>query len=279
MSSRLEVLATGPLTTVQDLGRSGLSDLGVGPSGAADRGAHLRANRLVGNDSRAATLEVTFGGLALRALDDVLVACAGAPCPGAPQDASVLLRASDVLKLGPPVSGLRTYVAVRGGLDVAPVLGSRSTDLLSGLGPPPVRAGDLLATGDAATDAPPTDQAPVRAPTAGAVRLRVLPGPRDDWFGAAGWELLVSAAWTASTDTDRVGLRLDGPALHRVRRDELPSEGVLSGALQVPADGVPVLFLADRPVTGGYPVIGYVVLDDLDAAAQVRPGQAVRLTG
>jgi biotin-dependent carboxylase-like uncharacterized protein len=277
----LTVLAPGPLTTVQDRGRRGWASIGVTTSGSADRGAADLANRLVGNDPDAATLEVTAGGLLLRAERTLLVAVTGAPAPvsvdgrAAPFDAPFTLGAGRVLGLGVPPVGLRSYVAVRGGVAVTPVLGSRSTDTLAALGPEPLAAGDRLPIGDLAAGEPFVDVAPVRAPSSRPV-LRVLPGPRRDWLAPGAWTALTGQAWTVSPDSDRVGLRLDGPPLERARTDELPSEGLVPGAVQVPADGSPVLFLADHPVTGGYPVLAVVVTADLGAAAQLRPGDVVR---
>jgi biotin-dependent carboxylase-like uncharacterized protein len=277
----LRVLAPGPLATVQDAGRPGWAAIGVPRSGAADRAAHDLANRLVGNRPEAATVETTAGGLRLRAERTVLVAVTGAPLPvtvagrAAPCNAPVTVPAESELVLGAPAIGLRTYVAVRGGIDVPPVLGSRSTDRLSGLGPEPLQAGALLAVGTAAGEEPVVDVAPVRPPSDRPV-LRVLPGPRRDWLAAHAWTRLVSDGWTVSADSDRVGLRLTGPRLERARDDELPSEGLVPGAVQVPPDGAPVLFLADHPVTGGYPVLAVVVTADLSAAAQLRPGDGVR---
>lgn len=276
----LRVRATGPLTTVQDLGRPGLSDIGVGPSGVADRTAAALANRLVGNRPGAALLEVTFGGLELETTRDVVLAVTGAPCPGAPMVSTTRLRAGDVLRLGSPATGLRTYVAVRGGIGVEPVLGSRSTDLLARLGPAAVAVGDELPLADdQAPDLYGVDTAPAPTPTGGTVVLPLVRGPRDDWFGDAGWADLLGRAWTASSNSNRVGLRLEGQALQRVREGELASEGMTRGAVQVPPSGEPVVFLADHPITGGYPVIGYVRDAAVDLAAQVRPGQAVRFTG
>ena len=273
----LAVLATGPLTTVQDAGRPGRAALGVGRSGAADRGACALANRLVGNPPGAAVLEVTLGGLAVRAGADLLVVTTGARCAGPfPHAAPTLLRRGAELRLGAPAAGLRTYLAVRGGIAVPPVLGSRATDVLSGLGPPVVAAGDVLPVGPPAAPPAGVDLAPVADPPAGAVTVGVLPGPRADWFGAAGWSGLVGRPWTVSSDSNRVGLRLDGVPLDRLRTGELPSEGMVRGALQVPPAGTPVLFLADHPVTGGYPVIGYVADADVDRCAQLRPGQQLR---
>jgi biotin-dependent carboxylase-like uncharacterized protein len=274
----LTVVAPGPLTTVQDLGRPGLAAVGVGRSGACDRAAAALANRLVGNDPGAAVLEATLGGLEVRADEDLVVVTTGARPAGSPaHDAPVALRAGAALRLGTPVSGLRTYLAVRGGVAVEPVLGSRSTDLLAGLGPPALRAGDVLPVGAPSGPMPGVDVAPVPDPPGGEVTVRLLPGPRSDWLTDDALDLLGTAVWTVTTESNRVGLRLDGPPLERRETGELPSEGLVRGALQVPPSGTPVLFLADAPVTGGYPVAGYVADDDVDRCGQLRPGQTLRL--
>ena len=277
-AAELLVVEAGPLTTVQDAGRLGLASLGIGQSGACDRASYALANRLVANDPGAAVLEVTFGGLVLQASSDVVVALTGARCPDAPHNAPTALAPGSTLRLLPPVTGLRTYVAVRGGVDVPPVLGSRSTDVLAGLGPAAVHAGDRLPVGPPPGQFPVVDQAPVADPAGGDVVVRVLPGPRQDWFTAESWSTLLASDYEVTTDSNRVGIRLSGPALERVRTEELPSEGMLRGALQVPPSGLPVLFLADHPVTGGYPVIGYVEDADVDRCAQLRPGQRLRFT-
>ena len=280
MSRAVTVLATGPLTTVQDRGRPGQGALGIGRSGAADRAAAALANRLLGDEPGAALLEVTLGGLAVRAESDLFVVTTGARCPGgAAHNEPVPLPAGGELRLGVPAAGLRTYVGFRGGIAVEPVLGSRSTDLLSGLGPPVVSVGDVLPIGPARELLPAVDVAPLPEPEAGELSVRVSPGPRQDWFGAAGWDALTAQAWTVTAESNRVGLRLDGQPLRREREGELPSEGMVRGALQVPPSGLPVLFLADGPVTGGYPVIGYVDDADVDRCAQLRPGQSLRLRG
>jgi len=272
------VLATGALTTVQDAGRPGQAALGIGRSGACDRTSYRLANRLVGNAPDAAVLEVTFGGLQLRADDDVAIVTTGARCQGSwPHNAPSTLRSGEELRLGTPASGLRTYVAVRGGFVPKPVLGSRSTDVLAGLGPAPVSTGDVLTTGEPEFPAPGIDVAPVADPEEGDVLVLVVPGPRRDWFTDEAWASLVGRAYEVTSDSNRVGLRLDGEPLERVRTDELPSEGMVRGALQVPPSGKPVLFLADHPVTGGYPVIAYVVDHDVDRCAQLRPGQCLLL--
>ncbi len=278
----LEVLATGPLTTVQDLGRPGWAALGVGRSGAADRDSLRLVNRLLGNPEATAALEATLGGLVLRAVGDLVVAVTGAVGPvtvggrDAPLNTVLHLDDGAELEVGTPVAGLRSYVGVRGGLDVAPVLGSRSTDVLSGLGPPRPAVADVLPVGLAPAHFPVVDAAPVVPPSNGDLMLRVALGPRDDWFTEDAINALLGTAYAVSPDSNRVGMRLTGASLSRRRADELPSEGVVSGALQVPPSGQPVLFLADHPVTGGYPVVAVVLEDDIDRAAQARPGTEVR---
>ncbi|GAB7047669.1 biotin-dependent carboxyltransferase family protein [Catenuloplanes indicus] len=279
----LEIIRAGVRTTVQDLGRPGLAHLGVPRSGALDAGALRAANRLAGNPPGAAGLEITLGGLRARATRAMTLAVTGTPAPIAvgrrPADPGLPLAvpAGAVIDIGRPAAGLRVYLAVNGGIAVPPVLGSRSTDTLSGLGPEPVRDGDVLPVGPAAAPPPGVDVALCRPPAA-ALRLRVWPGPRDDWFTADAWRTLLGAGYRVSPQTDRIGARLTGPALTRARDGELPSEGLVLGAIQVPADGQPLIFLADHPTTGGYPVIGVVDPSDVDALAQARPGTAIRFT-
>jgi biotin-dependent carboxylase-like uncharacterized protein len=285
----IEIEDPGPRATVQDLGRPGYAQLGVGRAGAADRGALRLANRLVGNREDAAGLELTLGGLRARFDETVLVAVAGAPCPvdlinnrpdipvqnSAGMDVPFLVRAGQTLSIGAPGHGLRTYLAVRGGIDVAPVLGSRSTDTLSGIGPALLARGSVLGVGRETAGFPNTDLAVERRPPEDApfpVRL----GPREDWFSPQAVKTLTSMPYTVRPETDRVGARLDGPALDRRQDGELRSEGMVLGALQVPPDGRPILFLADHPVSGGYPVIAVLRADCLDRAGQLRPGDTVR---
>jgi biotin-dependent carboxylase-like uncharacterized protein len=266
------------LTTVQDDGRPGLAHLGVPRSGWLDPRAARLANRLVGNDEAEAVLENLFGGLVLTCGSALTVAVTGAACPvtvdgsGAGFGCAVSVPAGSRLRLGTPASGLRAYVAVGGGLRVPEVLGSRSTDTLSGIGPAPLAEGDLLALGpsygvvggvEVWPDVP--DEVTV---------LRCRPGPRLDWCDLRG---LVDATYEVAPDSDRVGLRLRGTAVERVRTDELPSEGMVLGSVQVPPDGQPVVFLRDHPVTGGYPVPCVVEPEDLARCAQLRPGDSVRL--
>lgn len=279
MTREMEVLDTGALATIQDRGRPGHAALGVGHSGAADRSSLDLGNRLVGNPPEAAAIEATLGGLRVRARGDLVVALTGAPCAatvagrGIGANAPTPVPDGEVLALLPPAAGLRTYLCVRGGVDVDPVLGSRSTDVLADLGPPHLLTGDLVPVGPPPPSPPNVDQAPVAPPTDGDLVLRVMPGPRADWFTADAVDLLCSAPYEVTPESNRVGIRLTGPGLVRRFDDELPSEGMAHGALQVPPSGQPTLFLADHPVTGGYPVIAVVVAADLDLAAQARPGQ------
>jgi KipI family sensor histidine kinase inhibitor len=284
---RVEVLQPGPLTTIQDLGRAGLAHLGVPASGAADASSLRLANSLVGNEAGAACLEVTLGRLALRFESAAVVAVTGAPALVSVGDdefasgTAIAVPAGSVLRLGGAVVGLRSYVAINGGVDVRPVLGSRSADSLSGLGPRPLRPGDWLPV--KRPRSLPRDGRRQRpravVPTllsAGTAELRVIAGPRDDWFGAAAIDALAAASFVVTPASNRTGLRLTGPALRRERLGELPSEGMAAGSLQVTHEGQLILLLADRPTTGGYPVIGVVVTADLGLAAQLRPGQQVR---
>ncbi|WP_246199681.1 urea amidolyase family protein [Arthrobacter zhaoguopingii] len=279
------VVEPGLSSVLEDLGRPGYAALGVAGSGALDRGSCRQANRLVGNPPGAVVVESLFGGLVLEARSELVLAVTGAPAPLAVTSpggtrrsvdtcAPFLMRAGETLAVGAPAEGLRTYTAVRGGWEAAPLLGSRSTDVLSGLGPEPLARGGFLSAGTAPGSAVGNPELP-SAVSRPAV-LRIVPGPRADWFANGEPARLCAARWTVTPQSNRVGLRLEGPALQRVKSGELPSEGAVRGALQVPPSGLPVLFLADHPVTGGYPVIGVVISEDLDRAAQLPPGAELR---
>jgi biotin-dependent carboxylase-like uncharacterized protein len=277
----IEVVRAGALTTIQDLGRRGLAHLGVPRSGALDGPAHRLANRLVGNPPDAATLETTLTGVAVRAQAPVVAAVTGAPAPvridgrPAPWGLPVPVPAGAVLDVGTATHGVRSYVAFAGGIAVAPVLGSRATDLLAGLGPPPLSAGDVLPLGTPAAPPALVDVVPQPAPPDELV-LRLRLGPREDWFTPEALRVLARARFTVASASNRIALRTEGPALTRAIDAELPSEGVVLGAVQVPTDGRPLIFLADHPTTGGYPVVGVVPEADLAAAAQARPGTPLR---
>jgi biotin-dependent carboxylase-like uncharacterized protein len=279
----LEVVRAGALTTVQDRGRPGFAHLGVPRSGALDRAASAAANAAVGNDPAAAVLETTVTGVAVRAVGPCVVAVTGAPAPvtvdetPAVMGEAVAVPAAAVVEVGASEAGVRSYLAVAGGIDVPTVLGSRSTDLLSGVGPPRLRDGDRVPIGPSrGGDIHAVPAEPQTWPS-GVLVLTVRLGPRHDWFTAAAVETLLRAEYRVSPVSNRVALRLTGAPLERAVPEELPSEGVVLGAVQVPADGQPLIFLADHPTTGGYPVVAVVDDADLDRCAQARPGTAVRL--
>jgi KipI family sensor histidine kinase inhibitor len=298
----IEIVDPGIQSLIQDLGRPGYGDMGVPVAGAVDTSAARQANRLVGNAPGDALIENVLGGLVIRASGGTLVlARSGAEATAeiegprgnrpAPLRAPFPLYDDETLHVQAPTAGLRCYLGVRGGFDVAPVLGSRSTDSMSGIGPAPLAAGARVAVGltGPAHIVGEREVSTLRLVAAGAddvATLRVTLGPRDDWFGRDGVGRLISQRWTATQQSNRIGIRFEladeatdeePPApLERVRSGELASEGVVAGALQVPPSGLPVLFLADYPVTGGYPVIAVVVPQDLSVAAQLVPGTAVR---
>jgi biotin-dependent carboxylase-like uncharacterized protein len=265
----IEVIDPGLITTIQDRGRPGWAHAGVPPSGAVDLRSLERGNRRVGNPRFAAALEATLIGPKLRFHRAALVAVTGA----VDETAAFQVAAGEELDVGRLTGGARAYVCVRGGIEVEPVLGSRSTDLLSGLGPSPLRAGDLLRVGPEPGSPPERFAAAVDA---GEPVLRIRPGPRDDWCAGDALDLLVGTAWRVSPSSNRVGIRLEGPTLRRERTGELLSEGLVTGALQVPPSGLPILLLNDHPTTGGYPVLAVVLTDDLSRAGQLRPGDRVR---
>ncbi|GGE71726.1 carboxyltransferase domain-containing protein [Nesterenkonia cremea] len=305
----LTVLSPGLQSLLQDFGRSGLSDLGVSRAGIADEAAALQANRLVGNTAESPVLEVLHAGLQLRAERDLVLAASGAEpelaispdaessgsegsipdssasARTAPLRAPFLLAAGETLSVGAPHRGMRTVLAVRGGFLAEPVLGSVSADTMSGLGPAPLQTGQSLRVGREPRRPVGAPEPAAEIPDAGPVTLRFTYGPREDWFSATEARRLTEQDWLVTQDSDRIGIRLDvdpsdpqARALERSAGGELPSEGVVRGSLQMPPAGKPVLFLNDHPVTGGYPVIGVVIDQDLPRAAQLAPGQSIRLT-
>ena len=287
----LQVRATGLLTVFQDLGRHGQARQGVSASGAMDQAALKAANRLVGNASNAAALETVGGGLQLRSVGDNVVAVTGADAVltlttadgqrwSVPRYEPVALADGDMLAVGQPTAGARCYVAVRGGYAEAPVMGSCATDTLAHVGPAPVAVGDWLAVQPApatsvvaAPELPPADLPTLEQE----VVLDVVMGPRTDWFTPEAIARFAAQRWQVTPQSNRVGLRLAGEVpLDRAITGELPSEGTALGALQVPPSGQPVLFLADHPLTGGYPVIGCVAPYHLDRAGQIPVGAWLR---
>ena len=286
----LLVRATGLLTVFQDTGRHGQAGQGVSASGAMDQVALKTANRLVGNASHVAALETVGGGLQLKSRGDNVVAVTGADAPitittsqgqrwNVSRYAPIALADGDTLSIAQPVAGARCYVAVRGGFNVAPVLGSCSTDTLAHVGPAALKVGDVLTVQPAThhvvgdTALPPDDLPTLQED----VVLDIEFGPRTDWFTPEAIELLCTQRWQVTPQSNRVGLRIAGEVpLSRTITAELPSEGTPLGALQVPANGQPVLFLADHPLTGGYPVIACVAPHHLDRAGQIPVGAWLR---
>ncbi len=303
VESGLRILNPGAQSLIQDLGRRGFGPLGVSAAGALDRASLRRANRLVGNTSSAAAVESVNGGLTVEAEGDQVIAVTGAPTTltiespswfgsdggsdggdihpsakrTAPMAAPFALLDGEVLTLGAPESGFRNYVAIRGGVDVPEVLGSRSADTMSGIGPAPLVTRQVLAVGNSTVStAVGSPELQPDFPGVGVTVLEVIPGPRADWFDREALDSLCYQEWLVTPQSNRVGMRLDGTPLKRTREGELPSEGTMAGALQIPPAGLPVLFLADHPITGGYPVIGVVRDEHLDLAAQIPIGGKIR---
>ncbi len=279
----LRVLEPGLLATVQDQGRPGHAASGIAPAGAVDRAALRTANRLVGNAEGAAGIEVTLGGFRAVAETELWFAVTGAwgaiRIAGHEVDpyAAHAWPAGAELQLDWFAHGARGYLAVRGGIASPATGGSRATDTLAGLGPAPLAADDRLAlAADAIGAVPAEDLHPWSPPDDDLIEVELAPGPRADWFDPAALPTLFESVWTVSHDADRVGIRLDGPVLARTRTTELPSEGMVPGALQVPPRGRPVILGPDGPVTGGYPVIAVVTDASRDALAQARPGTRLR---
>ncbi|QPF76603.1 carboxyltransferase domain-containing protein [Roseateles sp. DAIF2] len=287
----IAIRATGLQALLQDLGRPGRAAQGVAASGAMDRGSLKAANRLVGNAAGETGIELLLGGFELESLTDCVVAVTGAEGPltlVAPdgrrwpveRHAPLALSAGDRLHIGDPVAGLRSYLALRGGIAQAPVLGSLSYDSLAEVGPAPLRAGQRLALKAPCGAAPVGHAEPPLAawPRAGdLVTLDVTLGPRSDWFTPEALRLLGEQDWAVTPQSNRVGLRVQGSQpLSRAVGGELPSEGTALGAIQVPASGQPVLFLADHPLTGGYPVIACIAPWHLDLAGQMPVGARLR---
>jgi biotin-dependent carboxylase-like uncharacterized protein len=273
----LRVLQPGPASVVQDLGRPGREHWGVASSGAFDRGAHDRAQRLVGNDAGAAGLEVLLGPFAAVARGDLVVAVTGAVCPvtvagrAEAGELALYVRAGERLELGPCEAGVRGYVGVRGGVDVPAVLGSRSSDVGGGIGPAPLTAGDLLPVGTGLRGEPHYGFA-TRA-LEGPLVIELAPGPHDDALDGDAWRALEATRWIVGERSDRMGVRLEGGGVRGA--GELASFPVVPGSVQLTPSGELVVLGPDAGVTGGYPVLGVVSRAGLDVLAQARPGTGV----
>jgi KipI family sensor histidine kinase inhibitor len=283
-----EVLEPGLLSTVQDFGRSGWRRYGVPPSGALDRAALAAANLAVGNEPDAAGLECAFPGPRLRVLDDVEIAIAGADLEARHNKAAVVpgealrTRPGDVIDFAAPGAGQWAYLAVTGGLDVPVVFGSRATHsrgALGGIRGRPLRAGDVLGRGEGGPGSggsrPPAPAAP-HAGSRDAGAIRVVLGPQAAALTTEAQAAWLSRPYQVTPQGDRSGVRLRGPTLRHRGRAEILSDGLLPGAVQVPAEGQPIVILADGPTTGGYPKIATVITADLGRLAQAVPGTRLR---
>jgi biotin-dependent carboxylase-like uncharacterized protein len=276
--STLTVVKPGMLTTVQDLGRRGRQGLGVPVSGPMDAYSHRLANQVLGNDPSAAALEITLIGPELLADGEMTCAACGADISitvderPAPLNEPFRVRSGARLRWGSRVSGARMTLAVRGGFDLPPVLGSRATHLASRMGPfggRSLRAGDVLPVGSQTGRV--LAGHPLEIPSGGA-RLRVLPGAHRERFTDDAWGLLVRARYTVSPQSNRMGYRLDGPVLSHAGAADILSEAMPHGAMQVPSSGQPILLLVERATTGGYATIANVISADLPVAGQLAPG-------
>ena len=280
---RVTVVAPGLLSTIQDLGRWGHQSTGVPVAGALDSFSHRLANALVGNTRDAATLEITLAGPELRFDDDAVIAVTGADLEPAlqsravPMNEAVTCRQGSVLRFGGRRRGARAYVAFDGGLAAPAVLGSRATHVLSrlgGLNGRALRAGDTLILGE--RTAPPPRRLGHAAAPARSAAIRILPGPQHGAFAPGTLDALVSAHFQVAPHSDRMGYRLAGARLSGSPRGVLISGPTFTGAIQVPPSGEPVILMADRQTTGGYPQIATVISADLPAAGQLAPGDEVR---
>ncbi|WP_295978385.1 biotin-dependent carboxyltransferase family protein [uncultured Variovorax sp.] len=290
----------GVLASVQDLGRHGHRQLGICPGGALDVLALTLANRLVGNADRAAGLELTMGGCELQFEADTRIAIAGDdfgasidgvplwPCWSVPVSAGQTLRLAGANAGGARKPGVRSWLAVAGGIDVPQILGSRSTDLKAGFGGlegRPLRKGDRLPVGASMLGAAQRERRPfgVRAPDwgqpedDGAIALRVLPGPEFELFTLAAREQLWGERWRITPQSNRMGSRLEGAELKRKRSGDMLSSGVIPGTIQVPPSGQPIILMGDAQTTGGYPRIGVVIRADLWKLAQAPLNGRLRL--
>jgi antagonist of KipI len=280
------VVKPGMLTTVQDLGRWGFQAEGVPVAGPMDPWSHRMANALVGNERRAAALEITLLGPELEFDDERLAAVAGAEFDLAVDDRSVpwsapfLIPAGSRLRFRARKRGVRAYLALAGGITVPPMLGSRATHVVSAMGGVdgrPLRSGDRLPLGDVSTSRGPVAAAEstlVPLPIGGAT-VRVLPGPQQDCFADDALDVLQSGPYVIAQNSDRMGFRLAGPVLRHARGADIISDATPLGVLQVPASGQPILLMADRATAGGYPKLATVITADLAIAGQLSPGDAL----
>ena len=275
----IEVLAPGSWTTIQDRGRPGYERIGVPSGGSLDRFAATVANRLVGNHPDAALIESTLTGASLRFLSPSLIAITGGTCTRLAGWRTLAVTANQTIDPGPIRPGMRSYLAVRGGIDVTPVMGSRSLCQRGAFGGGfgrPLRAGDRLKTGDLFSSDPADGEWPVvhRLPLQGPWEVRVMAGPHDDAFPPAALERLLNTACRVTPHADRMGMRLATLGLE-LRGDEILTTAVPEGGVQVTPSGELIVLLAEHQTTGGYPIIATVIDADMPLLAQARPGDTI----
>lgn len=288
----IEIQSPGALTTVQDLGRLGYQACGVSPAGALDRRSAVLANILVGNEPGEGLLEMTLGGVSMVFREDNTVAVCGAPMPmtldGVPTEPyrAFTVRAGQVLSFQYAPRGMRTYIAFAGGLDIPPVMGSRSTHISSGVGGfegRKLRRGDTIGFRSPCLCLPRQQLRrvpPEHFPKAGeTVEIRLLTGPQEDYFTPAGQAALFQNPYEISVHSDRMGYRLAGEPIEHKAMGEVITDGVVFGSVQVPPSGQPIIMMADRQTTGGYAKIATVITEDLPLLAQCPPGTLLRFSG
>lgn len=280
----IKIMQAGALTTIQDKGRFGYQKSGIGQAGAMDQEAYAAANRLAGNLPGAAVLEMTMQGATLKFMDKHLCALTGADMQakldGEPQERyqSFTVEAGQTLALGFAQSGLRGYLAIQGGIDVPKVLGSRSTDVksrLGGLEGRALKSGDELRVGE--SDGMPPIYTSLPVPDyPEEVTIRAILGPQDDYFTDKGVATFFDNWYTVTPQSDRMGIRLEGAAIENKAGVDIVSDGITFGSVQVPANGMPIVLMADHQTAGGYAKIATVVSADLPKLAQLKPGQKVK---
>ena len=272
---------TAGFLTLQDQGRIGYANIAVPTSGAFDQKSHQLANRLIGNFPNACAIESLRGSFEFRTDSELVISATGAPTSvqvdGREHEMfrSIFVPAGSVVSVSPGSIGMRTYLAIRGGIVGNQIMGSSSYDELSQIGTPPIKPGDKFSVENQVAGSITGDYTPGSVITGlNTVELETMPAPR--WSGFSNSDILFTSEYQVTSSVNRVGLRLSGPALVWNSESRLASEGVVTGAIQIPVDGMPLIFGPDHPTTGGYPVVAVVSRNSLDLLAQTAPGTVIR---
>ena len=266
--------------TLQDQGRIGYANIAVPTSGAFDQNSHQLANRLIGNFPNACVIESLRSSFEFVTDTDLVVSVTGAPASvqvdGREHEMfrAIFVPTGSAFSVSPSNLGMRTYLAIRGGIVGTQIMGSCSFDELSQIGTPPIKPGDKFLVEDQVIGSITGDYVPSSVVTGPHVELEAMPAPR--WSGFSNSDLLFTSEYQVTSSINRVGLRLTGPELSWSSQSRLASEGVVTGAIQIPVDGMPLIFGPDHPTTGGYPVVAVVSRNSLDLLAQTAPGTMVR---